>query len=359
MSRRRRTAIQTFSLSFLDVICCGFGAVILLFILTTGQRAAHLSDAASEYEAATRAVGDAVEQATGRLGDLRGEEERLEERNAAATARLRQRHSDLAALLEALQRLEDQSTATAALVTTLEEQVADQPEPDPEPDPPPLRVPGTALRQYFTEFRLDGRHTAILIEGSGGMIADTLAESMAIATRSESARREGPKWRRAVAATRWILANLQEPEYFQTFLFSTDAEPLAPADGGGWARLNDRSAVQAAVDGVSAWTPRGGANFEKAFDALARLDPPPDNIILVIDGLPTQGRRAPPGVEVDEPTRRRMLNDAMARLPPNVPVNVILFPNDGDPNAALEWWRVAIRTNGSFICPAPDWPRVN
>ncbi len=357
--RRRRTAIQTFSLSFLDVICCGFGAVILLFVLTTGQRAAHLSDAASEYEAATRAVGDAVERATGRLGDLRGEQEHLEAERAAATSRLRQRRSDLAALLEALERVENESTATAAQVSTLEEQVAELPEPEPEPDPPPLPVPGTALRQYFTEFRLDGRHTAVLVEGSGGMIADTLAESMTIAARSDAARRDGPKWRRAVAATRWILANLSQPEYFQTFVFSTAAEPIAPAEHGGWARLGDRSAVQAAADGIEAWTPRGGANFEEAFTALARLDPLPDNIILIIDGLPTQGRRAPPGVEVDEPTRRQMLNDAVARLPPNVPVNVILFPNDGDPNAALEWWRVAIRSNGSFICPAPDWPRIN
>jgi len=34
---RRRTP-QTFSLSFLDCICCGFGAIILLFVLTIGSR---------------------------------------------------------------------------------------------------------------------------------------------------------------------------------------------------------------------------------------------------------------------------------------------------------------------------------
>ncbi|MCG8461165.1 MAG: hypothetical protein MI919_33180, partial [Holophagales bacterium] len=35
MSRRRkRQDAQTFSLSFLDCICCGFGAVILLLVLS-------------------------------------------------------------------------------------------------------------------------------------------------------------------------------------------------------------------------------------------------------------------------------------------------------------------------------------
>ena len=33
MARRRRN-IEEFSLSFLDVICCGFGAVILLLMIT-------------------------------------------------------------------------------------------------------------------------------------------------------------------------------------------------------------------------------------------------------------------------------------------------------------------------------------
>ena len=31
---RRNRDFQTFSLSFLDVICCGFGAIILLLVLT-------------------------------------------------------------------------------------------------------------------------------------------------------------------------------------------------------------------------------------------------------------------------------------------------------------------------------------
>ena len=35
-SRRRET--EVFSLAFLDCICCGFGAVLLIFILTVSQQ---------------------------------------------------------------------------------------------------------------------------------------------------------------------------------------------------------------------------------------------------------------------------------------------------------------------------------
>ena len=38
MLRQKRKEVEVFSLSFMDCICCGFGAVLLLFILTTGQK---------------------------------------------------------------------------------------------------------------------------------------------------------------------------------------------------------------------------------------------------------------------------------------------------------------------------------
>ena len=33
---KKRRSIEVFSLSFLDVICCGFGAIILLLVLSLG-----------------------------------------------------------------------------------------------------------------------------------------------------------------------------------------------------------------------------------------------------------------------------------------------------------------------------------
>jgi hypothetical protein len=35
---KRKRATEVFSLSFLDVICCGFGAIILLFVITMGKK---------------------------------------------------------------------------------------------------------------------------------------------------------------------------------------------------------------------------------------------------------------------------------------------------------------------------------
>jgi hypothetical protein len=37
-------------------------------------------------------------------------------------------------------------------------------------------------------------------------------------------------------------------------------------------------------------------------------------------------------------------------------VNVILFPMEGDPDAAPAYWLVNIRTGGSMMAPSEDWP---
>jgi hypothetical protein len=43
-------------------------------------------------------------------------------------------------------------------------------------------------------------------------------------------------------------------------------------------------------------------------------------------------------------------------VPPQIPVNIILYPMEGDPMAADAYWRLAKNTRGSFFCPAKDWP---
>ena len=57
--------------------------------------------------------------------------------------------------------------------------------------------------------------------------------------------------------------------------------------------------------------------------------------------------------EVGEPI---VFEKALGRLPPGVPVNVILLPMEGDPMAPAAYWTLARRTRGSFLSPARDWP---
>ena len=54
----KRRAVNVFSLSFLDIITCGLGAVILLFVLVNAKSAAQRDSITSDF----RAEADRVEQ---------------------------------------------------------------------------------------------------------------------------------------------------------------------------------------------------------------------------------------------------------------------------------------------------------
>jgi hypothetical protein len=86
------------------------------------------------------------------------------------------------------------------------------------------------------------------------------------------------------------------------------------------------------------------------------MSPPPDNLFLLTDGLPTLGKDNPWGSRVSADKRLSLFREAVKRLPAGLPVNTILFPMEGDPMAAGEFWRLAVDTRGSFMCPSRDWP---
>ena len=102
--------------------------------------------------------------------------------------------------------------------------------------------------------------------------------------------------------------------------------------------------------------PRGGTSLYNAFAVAARLRPLPDNILLLTDGLPTQGDKGPAQNTVTGGERLELFLQATKALPRHVPVNTILFPMEGDPMAAVSFWKLAIDTGGSFLTPTRDWP---
>ena len=103
----KRRGIEEFSISFLDVICCGFGAVILLLMLTRPLEPILLEN--SEVDLSERI--EAREQA---LFEIRGEiRELLASDNASAT--------DTLAAIEAIKELERQLEDTLGKAMSLGE----------------------------------------------------------------------------------------------------------------------------------------------------------------------------------------------------------------------------------------------
>ena len=93
-----------------------------------------------------------------------------------------------------------------------------------------------------------------------------------------------------------------------------------------------------------------------AYEIINALNPRPDNVILLVDGLPTMNSPEPARGMVTGAERLRFHYEAIDAVPSGVPVNVLLYPMEGDYNASIAYWTFAYRTGGSFMSISKDWP---
>jgi hypothetical protein len=129
-----------------------------------------------------------------------------------------------------------------------------------------------------------------------------------------------------------------------------------PDTEGEWLDAADSLQLEDTVDGLNAYAPEGGTSLENALAALKDFAEMPDNLFLLTDGLPTQGETPPGSAMVSGEQRRRNFLSAVEKLPQGIPVNTILFPMEGDPEAAALFWQFAMVTRGAFVAPSRDWP---
>jgi hypothetical protein len=174
---------------------------------------------------------------------------------------------------------------------------------------------------------------------------------------SDAHKHMADKWRRTISIADWLTAHIPETSKFQIYAFNTHPWALLKGTDGKWLEGNDPKSLDGALGALHELVPKDGTSLENAFTALQNLQPAPDRVILVTDGLPTQGA-TPPVIRktIDGDARMKLFERAMAKYPRNVPMNVVLLPMEGDPGAASAFWVASRRSGGAFLMPAKDWP---
>ena len=215
---------------------------------------------------------------------------------------------------------------------------------------------GEGNRQYLTGLNLGGERVLILVDGSASMLADSVVNVIRRRNMDDDMKKGSPKWQWTVRTVEWLLAQLPPSSRFQLYLFNTEAQPAVIDSEGEWLDAADSLHLEEAVAGLQDFSPSGGTSLENAFAAISDFEDKPDNLFLLTDGLPTQGRAAPVKYMVTGEQRRRFFVDAVNKFPRGVPVNTILFPMEGDPEAAALFWQFAMNTRGAFLAPSRDWP---
>lgn len=365
MRRKRRKGRNrnsgVFGLSFMDCICCGFGAVILLFVLSNSGLEQDRREKTEDLRAEVDLIEQLIEDGRLNLVAIRNTIEETEAENLTTEGLSRQVIEEIKTITEELAESREDTTSVREHVNQLQADVKSMEEDakrleEREQGRNIMETSGDGRRQYLSGLRIDGKRNVILLDRSASMVAESLEDILRLRAAPADRRRDSKKWQHVLAGFEWLVANLPPNSEFQVILFNAEAEVALPDLADQWISTRDRPTINRLISRVREVAPHGGANFDQAFKLMASLPRGTDNIFLITDGLPTLSDSRARQAMVSGEERERIFKAAIALLPRNVPVNTLLYPLKHDPMAAVEFWKLAVDTGGSYLVPSPTWP---
>ncbi|WP_317933441.1 hypothetical protein [Halioxenophilus sp. WMMB6] len=359
MAKKRR--FSTFSLSFLDIMSCGFGAVALIFLIIKHDVDTRAENLYPNLQAEVSMLEEEIKTGRENMVRARNTVSEVDQRLAEAQGMARTIDEDLTkvrANIASLTRDDatDEISQLQERLKKLEEEKKKLEEENRDKGNNVRRFVGEGNRQYLTGLKLGGSHVLILIDSSASMLDETIVNIIRRRNMDDATKISSKKWQQALGIVEWLVAQLPERTNYQIYNFNTRAHaPLVDSEGK-WLRTEDKAQLERVIDNLRKVVPENGTNLYKTFISLADLEPLPDNIFIITDGLPTLGKGPPKKNTITGPDRRKLFEQAVELLPRGIPVNTILLPMEGDPFAASDYWRLAMVTEGSFLTPSVDWP---
>lgn len=358
---RRKT--QTFSMSFLDVISCGFGAVVLFYTIISAQSGLTRIKASADLSAESHRLEQEVLDGYAHLVELRNALAQTDDEKVKAAGRSREVLEKIRLTQEELARYEHDTLARRESLERLKADLKSLEEGTrrlKEKAPPASGTTDVRIAdpQQLVTLRIAGKRVLVLVDASASMLDETIVNIIRLRNMPAERRIGSAKWQQAVGTAEWVAARLPQSTQFQVYAFDTTARPLVDGSDGRWLNVKDSGQIALALKALRNTAPTGGTSLENAFAVIGKLSPAPDNVILITDGLPTQGDK-PPLIrrQVTAEDREDLMKAAVKSLPPSPPpINVVLLPMEGDPSAPIFFWHLARSTGGGFLSPAKDWP---
>lgn len=362
MARDRR--FNVFSLSFLDVMSCGFGAVVLIFLIINHATEEEAKIVNKDLLSEIRMLDYQVQNGERDLFELQERLEALLKKVAESSRKLVSTASTLEETLDEFADLEDESLAQQSSlkelksdVETREQELARLKSIEEANEGGRIRsFTGSGDRQYLTGLKVGGKHILIALDTSASMLDESIVNVIRRRNMPEERRRLAPKWQRAVRTVEWLSAQLPLDANFQIYGFNVETKSLIPERQREWIPLAEGRELDDALKALKKVIPANGTSVTNLITAMNELSPPPDNVYLIIDSLPTQGSREPRRATISGKDRLELFARAIRDLPKQVPINVIMFPMEGDPMAAAAYWNLARVSGGAYLSPSRDWP---
>ncbi len=361
----KNRSTNAFSLAFLDVMFCGFGAVILFFMIinaNTFERREKINyDITGEVRKLDIEILDAkkylvelnnsMQEVNDELTETKGQTHEVIEKIKKEKIQLARLDKDTLAKLKSIESLKADLKSIEEESNRLEGGAEAQLEGD------RLReFSGLGQRQYLTGLKMGGERILILVDSSASMLADRIINVLRFRNLPPNERVKAAKWQQVLYTVDWITTRIPSTSQFQIYSFNETVSTSYKESSSQWLDGSNGKHLNNALTNLFNTAPEKGTNLYKAFASINKLSPPPDNIYLLTDGLPTKSSSTNFGNTVSAKQRKKHYRNALEQLPGGIPVNIILFHMEGDPEASSEFWKLAQYTNGAFFSPSKDWP---
>jgi len=351
---------STFSLSFLDIMSCGFGAVILVFLIIKHDVNTQVELKQTDLQAEVNLLEEEVAEGEKHLVKIKNALSLVSEELVETDGLAKKINDEIDAINNKVVQLDPESDDQQLLdmKTELQTLLLEKEKLEEEIDKGnnARRFAGQGDRQYLTGLKLSGERILILLDASASMLDSQIVNIIRRRNMSDDTKKLSKKWQRALRAVEWLVAKFPLDSHFQVYTFNTRVNASAPETTGQWLSIADQKQLNKSLVTLRDVVPQGGTSLLNAFHSVTTLSPLPDNIILLTDGLPTQGAEANRKGTISGEDREELFKHSLSSLPSGIPVNILLWPMEGDPMAASAFWKLAQLTTGSFMSPSKDWP---
>ncbi|MDA3915630.1 MAG: VWA domain-containing protein [Deltaproteobacteria bacterium] len=352
---RRHRKSEDFNLAFLDIMSCGLGAVVLVFMLVKHD----VGSSSTETDLLTKDVQqlelqhDELQQTLEQLLNI---SQSKAEKIALLRARLTQLEQSLLQKKMSLVQKKDQLGA-------LKNDIAKRPIAKKEDL---LEDNRGGEENYLMGLRVEGHRIAVLIDSSASMTDEKLIDIIKRKNSSAAVKKQGPKWLRTQKTVRWVLARIPKTSQVAVISYNSSVKSLGKLN---WMELDNPSTLAALYEEIETIIPQGATNLQKGLQAVSRRNA--TDLYVITDGLPTAGESRYASLNpfsncssllgkastISGECRVKLFRQTIKETKlDRVKVNIILLPIEGDPDAINEYWRWAALSGGLVISPAVNWP---
>ena len=338
------------TIAFIDVMACGLGAVVLLFILLDFAEIPQTTP-----QEPTQPIPEIVEQASS------NEEEKNELTRQISVAQSQNATLDM-------QIQEISSQVSQLIVTEIEQQIELE----------TLNVEVSSLGNSSEEveesefsgeligMQIEGRRILLLVDVSASMSYASLVDIfVGLADQTGRHLQNGSKWIRTKDIVTWFLEELPDQSSLKAITYSENAELVANS----W--LSKSDFISQHGNFLDSINPFGPTNLKEALDLVNNSIKDASSIYLLTDGLPTKTSRLAVrnigncGISLRRGRENYVSGECREAIfdfsiqsfsQSGIPINVILLPLEGDPRAATKYRQWVATSGGKFLSPSRAWP---